>query len=345
VFSLSLPEARYPSPESVSAFHRSVLERVRALPGVASAGATHALPFSGMDSVRGFVRDGEPRDSQNPPNAEYRLVTPGYFAAMGIPVKQGREFTDADTAGAPGAIIVNESFARQYLVGEPLGQRIRQAGSAGDLGCHAQSASPGADVRRARARRSGGAPAVDSGAGVRARSEPAGRLTAADERADFAVRRRRAVQYRTARHVRDRRLDARRRRRVRRDVVHRGRRPARDGNPPGARRASGSAIGLAAAWVLGQSLQLQLFMTSVHDPLTFAATASVLLGKVPRGQGAKGPGCQGLGTLALWHCGTVAPWHLGTLAPWHLGTLHSGQPGGTGVFFGLNVNPRRRLRP
>jgi putative ABC transport system permease protein len=129
VFSLSLPDARYPSADAVSAFHHHLLERLRSLPGVAAAGATHALPFSGMDSVRGFVRDGEPRDAVEPPTSEYRLVTPGYFAAMGIPIKRGREFTDADVAGQPGAIVVNEAFARQYLSGDPLGQRIRQAGS------------------------------------------------------------------------------------------------------------------------------------------------------------------------------------------------------------------------
>ena len=130
-FSLSLPEARYPSPQSVSAFHQSVLERMRALPGVVAAGASHALPFSGRDSVRGFIRADEPADAASAPVSEYRIVTPGYFAAVGIPLVRGREFTDADGAGRPGAIIVNESFVAKFLRGDPIGQRIRQAGDPG----------------------------------------------------------------------------------------------------------------------------------------------------------------------------------------------------------------------
>ena len=130
-FSLSLPETRYPSPQSVSVFHQSVLERIRALPGVVAAGASHALPFSGRDSVRGFIRANEPGDAVNGPVSEYRIVTPGYFAAMGIPLVQGREFTADDGAGRPGALVVNESFAAKFLRGNPIGQRIRQAGDPG----------------------------------------------------------------------------------------------------------------------------------------------------------------------------------------------------------------------
>ena len=312
----------------MSAFHRNVLERLRALPGVASAGATHALPFSGMDSVRGFVRDGEPRDSQNPPTAEYRLVTPGYFAAMGIPVKHGREFTEADTTGAPGAIIVNESFARQYLAGEPLGQRIRQAGSAelpwltvvgiaGDvrhfgLGADvrpemfwpAAQATWGATLNRHRraltfAVRAHGDPvallpsiraqvsALDPNRPVvspRPMSESISRSAGVARfstvlLATFAIvgltlaaagvygvmsytvaAARREMGIRLALGARPAALL--------RDVLRRGISLA----------ALGGAIGLAAAWILGRSLPLQLFMTSAHDPLTFAATASVLLG-------------------------------------------------------------------
>ena len=128
VFSLALPEVRYATPESVTAFYRRVLDGIRSVPGVTHAGASHALPFSGRDSVRPFIRGDEPADAANPPTAEYRLVTPGYFAAMGIPIRRGREFTEADRAGGPGAIIVSESFAARYLSGEPIGQRIRQAG-------------------------------------------------------------------------------------------------------------------------------------------------------------------------------------------------------------------------
>ena len=128
-FSLTLPEARYPTNQSVSQFHRTVLDRIRGIPGVVAAGATHALPFSGKDSVRPFVLDGETLTGDNAPTSEYRLVTPGYFAAMGIPVRRGREFTESDTVGQPGAAIINESFARRFFAGrDPLGKRLRQTG-------------------------------------------------------------------------------------------------------------------------------------------------------------------------------------------------------------------------
>jgi putative ABC transport system permease protein len=128
VFGLNLPESKYPTPEAVTTFYSDVLDRIRAIPGVVAAGGTHALPFSGMNSVRPFVRGGEPLP-QDPPTAEYRLITPGYFAAMGIPVVRGREFTSSDALGQPGAIIVSEAFVQRFLPGvEPLGQSIRQAG-------------------------------------------------------------------------------------------------------------------------------------------------------------------------------------------------------------------------
>ena len=129
-FSLTVPEPRYPTNQSVSQFHRTVLDRIRGIPGVVAAGATHALPFSGKDSVRPFVLDGETLTGDNAPTSEYRLVTPGYFAAMGIPVRRGREFTESDTVGQPGAAIINESFARRFFAGrDPLGKRLRQGGA------------------------------------------------------------------------------------------------------------------------------------------------------------------------------------------------------------------------
>jgi len=128
-FQLTLPEGRYTTPSVVTDFHRSVLTRIGDLPGVEAVGATHALPFSGMGSVRPFVREGDVVSADNAPTSEYRLITPGYFAAMGIPVVRGREFTTSDVAGQPGAAIVNESFARRFFAGrDPIGQRIKQAG-------------------------------------------------------------------------------------------------------------------------------------------------------------------------------------------------------------------------
>jgi putative ABC transport system permease protein len=134
VFSLNLPEARYTSPQAVSQFYREAFDKIRAIPGVRAVGATHALPFTNMNSIRPFLREGETYTGDAAPTSEYRIVTPGYFAAMGIPVLKGRDFNDSDTAGQPGAAIVNESFARQFLSGrDPIGLRIRQAGESDEI--------------------------------------------------------------------------------------------------------------------------------------------------------------------------------------------------------------------
>jgi predicted permease len=125
--SLSLSPVRYDTDEEVADFYRLLVERVRQLPGVESAGAVTPLPLSGNNLSFSFSVVGQP---PLPPgqrqSASARFVTPDYFRAQGVPLRAGRVFTDADKAGAPGAVIVNEAFARRYLPGvEPLGQRLR----------------------------------------------------------------------------------------------------------------------------------------------------------------------------------------------------------------------------
>ncbi len=108
-------------------FYRLLVERVRALPGVESVGAVTPLPLSENNLSYSFSIVGQP---PLPPgqgqSASARFVTPDYFRAQRVPLRAGRVFTEADKAGAPGVIVVNEAFARRYLPGvEPLGQRLR----------------------------------------------------------------------------------------------------------------------------------------------------------------------------------------------------------------------------
>jgi putative ABC transport system permease protein len=124
--SLSLASARYDTDEKIADFYRRLVERVRAMPGVESVGAVTPLPLSENGYSFSFSIVGQP---PLPPgqgqSASARFVTPEYFRAQGIPLRAGRVFTDADKAGAPGAIVVNEAFARRYFPGvEPLGQRL-----------------------------------------------------------------------------------------------------------------------------------------------------------------------------------------------------------------------------
>ena len=128
-FQVSVPQASYPRPEDVNRYYDQLRERLRGLPGVVAVGGTHALPFTPMNSVRPFLREGVDSGQVDPPVSDYRMVTPGYMAALGIAVTRGREFTDVDVAGSPAAVVVNDAFATRFFGDrDPLGQRLRQAG-------------------------------------------------------------------------------------------------------------------------------------------------------------------------------------------------------------------------
>ena len=121
----ALPMPKYDSTARRVQFYDRVLEEVRALPGVQSAGYVTGLPLvrrGGIRSVtvpgREVVRDGSERVS-------YRFITSQYFAALGIPLLRGRDFTVADRRDAEAVAIVSESFGRQHWPGEdPLGKRF-----------------------------------------------------------------------------------------------------------------------------------------------------------------------------------------------------------------------------
>ena len=116
--------ARFADDASVHRFFAEALEVVRALPGVDRAAWTSQLPLSGEGDRYGVT----PEEAAGPEDAfgAYRYaVSPGYFAAMGIPLLRGRLLGERDVAGAPGAVVVNESFVNRYAAGgDPLGMRV-----------------------------------------------------------------------------------------------------------------------------------------------------------------------------------------------------------------------------
>ena len=107
-------------------FYRQLIERLRSLPGVQAAGAINHLPLAGDLWGWHFEIEGRPKPRPGEkPGAVYRMVTPGYFSAMRLPLIRGRDMTEADNVTAPGVVIVNEQAARQYWPGEdPIGKRI-----------------------------------------------------------------------------------------------------------------------------------------------------------------------------------------------------------------------------
>ena len=126
---ISLPPARYAESSRVDAFYRTLLERVRGIPGVRAAGTIQALPLSGSTSVRPYRVFGRPAGTEQT-LAHYRIVSPGYIEAMRIPLRAGRTFTDQDAADRPPVVLVNETLKREAWGGrDPIGSRITFGGS------------------------------------------------------------------------------------------------------------------------------------------------------------------------------------------------------------------------
>ena len=110
---VSLPARSYGSDTAVVAFFQQAEAEIAALPGVQAVGAISYLPLTGARSVQGFNIEGRaPAPPGEEPGGDMRAVTPGYFRAMGIPLKRGRTFTGDDRAGSPDVAVVSETLAR-----------------------------------------------------------------------------------------------------------------------------------------------------------------------------------------------------------------------------------------
>ena len=106
-------------------FYGQLLERARALPGVESAALVNGMPVHG-DTPGGRVKT----DTTGPVQAVYRVISPGYHAASGVPLRAGREFTGADTAGSLPVALVSESLAAKLWPGKaPVGERVQVNGN------------------------------------------------------------------------------------------------------------------------------------------------------------------------------------------------------------------------
>jgi putative ABC transport system permease protein len=127
---IALPDALYSQPEQVRGFYRELLDRVRELPGVRSAGATSLLPLSGQSNSGTVTIDTRSVPYEDiDPEADQRTVTPGYFQGMGISLVRGRFFEERDTDGASLVCIVDESLAQTYWPNQdPIGKRLHRNG-------------------------------------------------------------------------------------------------------------------------------------------------------------------------------------------------------------------------
>ena len=125
-FRIALPESVYKDDEPRVAFFDDLIGRLAALPGVRSAGAVMGLPLSGVRFNLSFEVAGRPKlPLAQQPSMEVRVASPGYFAAMGIPVLRGRGFERGDRAGSPQVVVLSQTAVRRFFAGEdPLGKSI-----------------------------------------------------------------------------------------------------------------------------------------------------------------------------------------------------------------------------
>ena len=115
--------------EQTEQFYRDLIERVEAYPGVSAAAMGQLVPLSFSSSDTSVEIPGYDPSPEERMSIRYNRVSPGYFEAMGIPVIQGREFSEEDRADGPGAIIVNQHFAERFWPGEnPIGKQVNSSG-------------------------------------------------------------------------------------------------------------------------------------------------------------------------------------------------------------------------
>jgi putative ABC transport system permease protein len=122
---ISLPSSKYPEGQQAVNFFHQVIGKIETLPGVEAVGGITYSPLSNNNTNTGFTIEKHPVEEGQEPIVMVRAVTPGYFQAMRIPIKQGRRFNEYDSRGRTGVAIINETLGQRYWADEnPIGQRI-----------------------------------------------------------------------------------------------------------------------------------------------------------------------------------------------------------------------------
>lgn len=122
---ISLPTVKYSKPEQQIAFFDEVVRRVSALPGVRMAATSATLPLT-WKRITPVLAEGQPNlPLPQRPFIDIEAISPRWFETLRVPLRSGREFSDADNAQAPKVVIVNETFARHFWPNKnPLGKHI-----------------------------------------------------------------------------------------------------------------------------------------------------------------------------------------------------------------------------
>ena len=122
---VTLPEAKYPVDADIATFHRELLRRIRAIPGVTEVGGSSGLPTRSINRTQYSIPGRPAVDEDQAPLVFFRSVTPGYLEAMSITLVAGRTVDDGDVEGTPKVALINERFAERHWPDEnPLGETI-----------------------------------------------------------------------------------------------------------------------------------------------------------------------------------------------------------------------------
>jgi putative ABC transport system permease protein len=122
---LPIANERYPDPQKLNVYLKSIVANVQAIPGVRDVGFTSALPLRGWGYGMPFQIAGQPMvDRANRPVCFFKMVSPTYFHTLGMRLVQGRGLNERDVAGAPAVTVINETMRRKYLPNDPIGKRI-----------------------------------------------------------------------------------------------------------------------------------------------------------------------------------------------------------------------------
>jgi len=130
---IRLSPSRYANPLDRSRLMRDALDRVRQLPCVESAGIADSLPMEGADALALRIQPPSTNPSGSPVEQEtwFVSVSPEYFSTLEVPILAGRPFHDSDVNDGPPAVIINQTFAKQYFPGvNPVGYHVAVADSA-----------------------------------------------------------------------------------------------------------------------------------------------------------------------------------------------------------------------
>src|SRR3954467_3289954 len=126
-FFVGLPPGSYPNEERQALFFQNAIEKIKALPGVTSAAAGSNLPASDNGNTRSPAAvEGRPLPPVSDRTIAVRsTISPGFLPTLGVPIKQGRDFTWQDKPGSPLTVIINETMAKKFFPGEnPIGRRL-----------------------------------------------------------------------------------------------------------------------------------------------------------------------------------------------------------------------------